>query len=247
MRCIGDTVFLGLKKQYLMVELDEKQTIEVFPVENGDSPAMEVIEDEEEILLKMGNVGVYVHMSGNKRGQPSTRTSVNWGEIPTQIAISFPFIIGVNSNLIEVYDMYSELLIMSLAFPDVSLICGDKKTVYIVIKEKIFLLNPISLEEQMNFLISSGKCEESLELLDKIFDGTKEAKEKLRSKLILDSAFYYLFNMEIELSFDYFRQTDPTNFDVREILIYFDDLSPVGYEPKRKFSGTLKNQCKQKF
>eukprot|EP01080_Neovahlkampfia_damariscottae_P000455 gene455-6866_t len=241
MRCIGDTVFLGMKKQYLMLKLDEKQTIEVFQVESGDTPAMEVIEDEEEVLLKMGNVGVYVHMSGEKKGQPSTRTSVGWAEIPSQIAISFPFIIGLNSNLIEVYDMYSELLIMNLAFQDVNLICGDKKTLFITIKEKVVLLNPISLERQMNFLIASGKCAESLELLDKIFEGTKEEKEKLRSKMILDASFYCLLNSEFENSFDYFRQTDST-FDLRELLVYFDDLKPTNYIPKREYTVSLKSQ-----
>jgi hypothetical protein len=136
-----------------MFKLDEKETMEVLPVESGDTPAMEVIEDEEEVLLKMGNVGVYVHMSGDKKGQPSSRTTVNWNETPSKIAISFPFIIGANSKMIEIYDMYSQLLIMNLAFEDVSLVCGDKKTVYIVLQQKIFLLNPISLEGQVRFFI----------------------------------------------------------------------------------------------
>jgi hypothetical protein len=96
----------------------------------------------------------------------------------------------------------------------------------------------------MDFLISSGKCAESLELLDKIFEGSKEEKEKLRAKMIVDASFYYLNNMEIENAFDYFSRTD-SSFDVREILVYFDELKPKNYEPKRKFSGPIKEQCKR--
>lgn len=239
MKWIGDTVCLGYKNQYSLIKVDSPNQKTDLPFEKNDQPVMELLDDE--ILLRSGNAGIYIHMTGPNCTLPSSRSAVSWPTTPFKLAISFPFIAGLGQNSIEIFDMYSELLINSISFKNAKFICGDSKYVFVATQSKVFILVHQPVEKFVEFLIEHNKCSQAFELVDKTFQGSVKEKSTLIEKMLEESGFSCLFAIELEAAFNYLMDS---LVDVREVLIYFQEVAPYGYKPSRKFKGFLRQQCR---
>jgi hypothetical protein len=237
MKWIGDTICLGYKTQYSLIKTDMPNEKMDLAFEKGDQPCMELFDDE--ILLRIGAAGVYIHMTGQKRCNPSSRTSVNWKPSPSKIAISFPFIVGLAPESIEIYDLYSETF-NSVSFKNLKMICGDTKYVFVATQSKVYILVHQPVEKFVAFLIEKNKCSEAFELVDKMFQGSAKEKSSLVEKMLEDSGFSCLLAIQLEQAFTYLIDSI---VDVREVLIYFPEYAPGGYKTSRKTKGELRLQC----
>lgn len=219
LKFVADTICVGYKTHYSILKLDNLNDKVDLQFEKNDLPCMELLLDE--ILLRIGNAGVYVHMVGEKRGTPSTRTSVSWNHAPLKICITFPYIIGLSNKSIQVYDIYSETLLEIIQFMNGKLIHGD---IYPIIStySKIFLLKHPPLEKQIDYLIKNLKCNEAFELLDRSFQGNSKEKTPLIEKMLKESGFALLFAGKYEEAFNHFFDS---TMDVRELIYVYPKLS----------------------
>lgn len=219
LKFVSDTICVGYKTHYSIIKLDQMSDKTDLQFEKNDIPCLELLLDE--ILLRIGNVGVYVHMVGEKRGMPSTRTSVPWNSPPFKVTITFPYIIGLSNKTIQVYDIYSETLLQILDFNNGKLIHGD---IFPIIStySKVFLLKHPPLEKQIDYLIKNLKCNEAFELLDRSFKGNSKEKTILIEKMLKESGFALLFASKYEEAFNYFFDS---TMDVRELINVYPKLS----------------------
>jgi hypothetical protein len=83
----GNTICVGLKKEYSMIKIDQTtdNVVTVLPIEKNVKPCMLLMNDE--VLLRLTNLGVFVQMQGPRRCTPSTRNSIAWSQIPNSIGM----------------------------------------------------------------------------------------------------------------------------------------------------------------
>lgn len=87
MAWFGNTICVGLKKEYSMIKIDQvtDNVVTVLPLEKKIKPFMLLMNDE--VLLRLTNLGVFVQMQGPRRCTASTRNSIAWSQTPNSIGM----------------------------------------------------------------------------------------------------------------------------------------------------------------
>ncbi|KAL9657327.1 hypothetical protein ABK040_011547 [Willaertia magna] len=126
---------LGFKKGYELLDLENLNN------QNNYTPILDLIGNQkpflydmdDEVILRQDNICVFVNLITKSltelRGSPSQRPLINFSAVPLQLAISFPYLVGLldQGKKIEVYNMSDANLVKTLAI--IEKLVNNNKTI----------------------------------------------------------------------------------------------------------------------
>jgi len=197
----------------------------------GSHPQMTLMQSE--LVIVSGKIGVFIHVDEERKGEPVSRPPIPWSATPIAIGSCFPYIVVVQDGQVEIFNIYDRTDMLTKSVDNVRFLSSDndKMGLFLASADSVYLLSPIPFQKQVESLIQKVRCTEAFELFERTFEGPHEEKMMLLSQMSQDAGFNCLFAQKVDDAFHYFAQA--SQFDVRELLIYFPRLIPDDFIPQR--------------
>ncbi|CAM6117042.1 unnamed protein product [Calypogeia fissa] len=156
----NDSLCLGIRKEYVIMNINTGTTIDLFPCGRINGPLVVAL-PQGELLLGKDNIGVIVDHSG----QVVHEGGFSWSEAPTTVAIHNPYALARLSRFIEVRSLRAPHgLVQMLALRDVNVVIATDAGLVAAMDYSIHRILPVPLSVQVVQLAASGNFEDALAL-----------------------------------------------------------------------------------
>ncbi|KAL0483646.1 hypothetical protein AKO1_011466 [Acrasis kona] len=177
---------------------------------------------------------------------PFKYTTPEFSMEPRDVAMCFPFVMGILPHKVEVYSLYftvnhtaeeskyyycaNNVPVWSDAI-DAEQCCASSKRFYVVdAKNNVFYFTPPNTDVQIKQLQTEFYIPQAQDLFSKKFEGTNERiKSQKLSEMQDNAAYSYLFKGYFKESFEYMYMARTTSHasrkDARHVLQFFKDCS----------------------
>lgn len=216
----NETLLVGMTNDFVMIDLKDGR-VEALQVPIGGSlgtvsttmgylgtraPKSILTRTKDQMLLVKDVQSCFIDMNGDDaKGKP-----INWATAPEFVGYTYPYLVVVLKNRVEIRNSKSGALLQILDVPNVQLM-NDGKSLFIATTHKVMRLNTIPYSTQVEELIDSRQLSECLSLLDTL-DGVllddKAGLIRRTKELLARKAFETATNRdEYDASMDLFSES----------------------------------------
>ncbi|PSN56238.1 Vam6/Vps39-like protein [Blattella germanica] len=154
-----ETICVGLKGEYRLVKLDNKQK-DLFPIEKHPEPLITKLSDS---TFALGKDMQSIFM--NTEGHPIQKYAVKWSEAPLGMSYDEPYLVGVLAECVEVRTVEPCLFIQSLPVEEPRFITRCRQgLVYIASPGQVYCLLAIPVARQIHVLLENKEFQLALKL-----------------------------------------------------------------------------------
>ncbi|XP_024386372.1 vacuolar sorting protein 39 [Physcomitrium patens] len=162
MAWVGDSLCLGIKREYVILNISTGVSFDVFPCGRHANP-LAVPLPNGDLLLGKDNIGVVVDHNGKL--SHSGEGNLSWSESPTSVVIQPPYALARLSRFIEVRSLRAPFgLVQTLPLRDSHVIFATEAGIIAASDYSIYRLLPVPIGVQVVQLAASGNFEDALAL-----------------------------------------------------------------------------------
>eukprot|EP00762_Andalucia_godoyi_P002350 ANDGO_07554.mRNA.1 hypothetical protein len=222
-----DVAVVGFKKEYALVTFSTQQLQSLAPIpESVSGPLCVVIPETGEALLRLEDLGQIVCVEEGSKKLMVTRSAFRWTEVPRGVAVSYPFIMALESRCIEIHSMFDSNLnlIDTVPFKDGVAIAASLNGEHVAVAStrKVVIYKPTAPEKIIKKLIQERRIDEAFEVFEKTQkDMDPEEKKKVLSDMSRDGGIQYLVAANFSKAFETFKKS---LMDPRDAIAFFKDL-----------------------
>eukprot|EP00002_Diphylleia_rotans_P040852 TRINITY_DN9805_c0_g1_i1.p1 TRINITY_DN9805_c0_g1~~TRINITY_DN9805_c0_g1_i1.p1 ORF type:complete len:839 (+),score=133.42 TRINITY_DN9805_c0_g1_i1:97-2613(+) len=221
----GNSICLGFKREYSMLNTSSGFITELFPMGKVGGPMITQLPTDE-ILLGKDNVSIFYGVDG----KPTRKFGLSWGEIPQDIAYSYPYVLGALPKFLEVRRAEGPGMVQSVQIKAFRVLRTKGGAIFAASPSTIWRLLPVPLMRQIQQLASEREFEEALRLADKISKDSPEYKEiidKVR-EIHWQYAIHLFQKRDYRNSMDHFLKSA---VDPQYLLLLFPEVLPADLKP----------------
>ena len=185
----GESICVGYKKGYSLLNLSTSHDQFLFPLEKG-TPIISKLPNRQ-LLLSKDTSSIVIGFDG----KPTKKFTISWTESPLDFKYCFPYLIGLMSKVIEVRTFVSNSnTIQFIPIKALFISCkGD--SIYLANQSSIFKLSQIPLLSQISQLVEEKLFEDALNLLSLLPPSLIDPQQKqTKISLIQTQHAYSLFS-----------------------------------------------------
>ena len=118
-------------------------------------PLVLLIKQTSELLLVLGKIGVLM----DPLQQQVSRPQIEWSAAPQAVACSFPYIVALHTERVEVHSLYdTTLCIQTIAIEKTLAVSGcDTRQLWAATPSRLYQLCQLSVAQQVSALVLSKK------------------------------------------------------------------------------------------
>ncbi|KAG0561985.1 hypothetical protein KC19_9G108400 [Ceratodon purpureus] len=162
MAWVGDSLCLGIKREYVILNISTGASFDVFPCGRHSNP-LAVTLPNGELLLGKDNIGVVVDRNGKL--SHSGGGNLSWSESPSSVVIQPPYALARLSRFIEVRSLRAPFgLVQTLPLRDSQVLLATDSGAIAASDYSIYRLLPVPIGVQVVQLAASGNFEDALAL-----------------------------------------------------------------------------------
>jgi len=211
----GDSLIVGLKREYLMVNELTGEVSEIFKTGQNQEPSISRLPGNE-FLLGKDDISIFVGLDS----KPTRQYGLRWTDNPLALDLVAPYAVALTSKEVEVRTMESVALVQRIDLPKAKFICQDK-AVYIASPSNCWRLEPVALNLQINDLLKIGEFDEALQLAERIEESAEKKQERI-FKIKRSHAFAKFSMKHFEIAMKTFGELD--GIDPTHVIGLFPDL-----------------------
>lgn len=227
-------VCIGLKKQYVLMELETAEVTPLFPLEKSTVPIINLMSDD--ILIVKDELGVFI----SDKGLP-TRTNILWNSPPTAVGFLQPYTVALEpkNQCLEVHNILNQALVQSLPFPvkkNFKFIAKSEGSKHMLLASSttIYTITAMTIEKQIERLLSMRKIKDVIALMEDVTANDRREEREMKLKKVHRECGLVLFrHLDLDDAFSHFQKS---TIDPREIIEFYPDLLSIDtdYLPSEK-------------
>eukprot|EP01065_Artemidia_motanka_P028309 TRINITY_DN3359_c3_g1_i1.p1 TRINITY_DN3359_c3_g1~~TRINITY_DN3359_c3_g1_i1.p1 ORF type:complete len:848 (+),score=253.51 TRINITY_DN3359_c3_g1_i1:128-2545(+) len=234
---MNEVIWCGYTKEYGFLNCYSGISTGLYPLSGGQQPSLHLLSSEQIVLTRIGSVSSMVRVTeAEPASTPSaafqSRETIRWSAEPKAIAFKHPYVMGLLGHQVEVYSMYEKDVIQVLTNlsgatlastrcpkPDDIVCIAGERDVYMLV------LTPVDM--QLKALVDKLNIDSAFDLLRVNATGDKVVDQMWKQQTHIASGFSYLYQGQPMEAFQHFTAVE---IDVREIILNFPSLLPIGYD-----------------
>ncbi|CAM8912255.1 unnamed protein product [Rhodiola kirilowii] len=227
----GENICLGIKREYMILNVTNGALSEVFP-SGRIAPPLVVSLPSGELLLGKDNIGVFV----DQNGKLLQEGRIVWSEAPSVVVIQKPYAIALLSRYVEVRSFRVPYpLIQTVMFRNVRHLLQSSNSILVGLDNSVYGLFPVPLGAQIVQLTASGNFEEALALCKLLPPEDSSLRAAKESSIHLRYAHYLYDNGSYEEAMEHF---DASQVEITYVLSLYPSIvlpkSAVLTEPEKQ-------------
>mmetsp|Transcript_10447 Transcript_10447/g.26817 ORF Transcript_10447/g.26817 Transcript_10447/m.26817 type:complete len:994 (-) Transcript_10447:2337-5318(-) len=224
----GDNIIVGLKKEYLLANVDSGQVIEIFKTgDKNQKPSITRLPGNE-FLLGKDEISIFVGLDS----KPTRKYGLRWGEQPDDLQMMAPYVLAITPRDVEVRTVDSAQLVQRIPLPKARFICLGE-AMYVASPTNCWRLEPVEMGIQIKDLMASGEFEEALNLAKLIKEPPQQREERI-FMIKRKQAFSQFSKRHFEAAMKTFSELD---IDPTEVIgLYPGLLKP---EVRKRFKAAM--------
>ncbi|KAI9596824.1 hypothetical protein BDF19DRAFT_412394 [Syncephalis fuscata] len=233
-----DHICVGYGKDYIIVNVDNGKTNNVFASLTTNNPAPSVsyassafsvmgaaisaargvtplcvkLPDNEVCIIK-DNVGIFV----DSTGQPTRKGGIHWTTAPEIIKFSFPYIITLVNKQLEIRNYKTLTLVQTVSVPMMRYLVADT-LIYGASIDHIWRIQSTPLMDQVDQLVAAKEFDEAISLLLLMEDRDEPNSAQRLTDVKKRYSLHLFSNRHDERAFSLFNKLD---IDPREVISLF--------------------------
>ncbi|XP_005106604.1 transforming growth factor-beta receptor-associated protein 1 [Aplysia californica] len=217
----GKFVCAALSSQYCVVDTDNSQFTDLFPIDSDQiKPIIKRISKEEFLLSGPSALGIFATSAG-----VSQRPPMQWSDGLTSVSYVHPYILAMNDEFITVHSILDQQQKQAIPFQG-GVVLGDfDGRIFVASSREIYSLVPIPFEKQIQALLADKRVNEALELAKNANKTgmTRDKFVKMFKRIQQQAAFIEFCQQHFEEAGQLFRDS---GIDVREIISLYPHVLP---------------------
>ena len=154
-----NTVVVAFKKEYQMIDIITSESFSLINY-SGDPKTLSLNDDTFFVLSKTS--GFFFNSRGSE-----CRPQISWNRSPKEIGYHSPYIIGLRSQDITVFNEFNGTLVQTIEMGGLDHIYNGFEYTFLYNSDTLYLLYPYPIFEQASILITQGHVKDGLELYTK--------------------------------------------------------------------------------
>eukprot|EP00698_Gefionella_okellyi_P022229 TRINITY_DN7336_c0_g1_i1.p1 TRINITY_DN7336_c0_g1~~TRINITY_DN7336_c0_g1_i1.p1 ORF type:complete len:869 (-),score=158.65 TRINITY_DN7336_c0_g1_i1:640-3246(-) len=229
----GNAVCVGYKKEYGLLRWDTGDSKTLYAVGAEMRPITRCLE-RGQLLVMEDSVAHVMDENGVER------STFNFSTAPVSVGYSYPFVVALAGKTLEIRNVDNENLQQNIPVERVVMLgdAGEHSTVVVAAANKLHVLVPVPIDEQIKSLVALKRVNEALQLFNMISSRIPGIDTNAKIQEIHEMAGFVLFSdTNFKDAFPHFRQS---NVDPRELVAFFPGLAPrnmTPYIPRNIYTG----------
>eukprot|EP00123_Amoebidium_parasiticum_P004684 comp15977_c0_seq1/m.13392 comp15977_c0_seq1/g.13392 ORF comp15977_c0_seq1/g.13392 comp15977_c0_seq1/m.13392 type:complete len:878 (-) comp15977_c0_seq1:252-2885(-) len=236
----ANNLCIGFRREYIMMNALTGGIQDLFPTGRNQETLITRVDDFE-LLLSKDNASIFIGYDG----KPTRQFVVQWSDIPTSMDIVSGYCVALLPRCIEVRTLQTHSVVQTLEMKAVKYIVRAKSTrgsmdilapAYISVNNNVWMLSPVPLDIQIDYLLEAQEFEEALYLAERLEDGPHKEERLMQVRHL--NAEHLLEQHKFEEAMNLFIQNDA---DPKMVIGYYPSLLPEEVKMSAQFPTTIAN------
>lgn len=214
----GENICLGIKREYVILNLTNGALSEVFP-SGRIAPPLVVCLPSGELLLGKDNIGVFV----DQNGKLLQEGRICWSEAPATVVIQKPYAVGLLPRHVEIRSLRVPYpLIQTVVLRNVRHLMQTNYALIVALDNSVCGLFPIPLGAQIVQLTASGNFEEALALCRMLPLEDSSLRAAKEQSIHIRYAHYLFENGSYEEAMEHFLASQ---VEITHVLSFYPSIA----------------------
>eukprot|EP01104_Vermistella_antarctica_P010632 TRINITY_DN2847_c0_g1_i1.p2 TRINITY_DN2847_c0_g1~~TRINITY_DN2847_c0_g1_i1.p2 ORF type:complete len:532 (-),score=153.53 TRINITY_DN2847_c0_g1_i1:1930-3525(-) len=224
---LSNMLCIGFKTGYSLLAVASGQIINLSSLNKTENkPMIHVMPmPNTEMLLRLETMGLFLDFFGEP-----TRSNIVWNQAPAAVGICNPYVLSLHpsKSCVEVHAAHDQRLVQTLSVPaECTFLWTPDDEIsqafpLVGSKEAMYMLRPITLDEQIRELLAQGCATEAITLYKKSVSDTNPVYQTCLFAVREEAAFVLLRQMRVKDAFYQFERA--ASLDPRVVISLFPSL-----------------------